>query len=145
MEKLIIKTGSIEEAIVLHGQIPEFEEGYISEKLPEIDSESILVIIASHDGENVGFSICYDKYKDGSLYIWVDGVLPKYRKFGVYKKVDEYRSEVAKSKGYKSFRIKTQNKRREMLSFLIKQGWEIITFEPAKETSESKIEFTKSI
>ncbi len=49
----------------------------------------------------------------------------------------EYQINWAKSKGYNTLKIKTRNNRREMLSFLVKNGFYFISIEP-KENIEEK-------
>ena len=141
-----VKRGTIEEVIELNNLIGEFEEKEITEKLDIINKGTLIILIA-YDGEKkMGFSISYDKYNDGSIYAWFATVMKEYRGQGIYSLLAKERESLAKSKGYSSIVLKTRNKRREMLSYLVKNDWNIIEFEKNNtDELENKIVFKKNI
>lgn len=143
---IVIKQGTIEEVIELNNVIGEFSQNDITDKLDTINKDSLIVLIAYKDNKQVGFSISYDKYNDGSIYAWFATVMKESRGQGIYSLLAKEREGLAKSKGYSSIILKTLNKRREMLSYLIKYGWNIIELEKdSSNESDYKIVFKKNI
>jgi predicted GNAT superfamily acetyltransferase len=138
-----IRKGTYEEAEVIHRQIEEFEKEYLSNKLPDIDTESMVIFIVSLNGKDVGYSISYDRWQDGSLYAWMAGVIKKYRGQGCYQALAKARYNYAIENGYTSLRLKTKNRRREMLGFLIKDGWNVIDFDKEDDPLNNNILFEK--
>ena len=58
------------------------------------------------------------------MYCWMVAVDAKYRGKGILKSMMDYLQKWAKRKGYTKIKIKTRNKRREMLSYLVKYGFD---------------------
>ena len=63
--------------------------------------------------------ISYDRFGDGSIYCYMTGTDPKFRRNGILKSLMNYLEKWAKEKGYKKIKIKTRNNRREILTYLI--------------------------
>ncbi len=103
-----------------------------------------LVIVAYYDGEPAGYIVGYDQFGD-RFYCWMTGVDPKFRKKGILKAMMDYQEKWVKKKGYNKIRIKTRNNRREMLSFLVKYGFDIIDMETRDNVKDNRIIFQKVI
>ncbi len=116
---------TLDQALAVNKQIPEFDEPHFTKAYCEQkckDKEKI-ILIAKIDNKPAGYLIGFDRYGDGSFYCWMTGVIPAYRKQGVLKALMHYQEQWAKKKRYTSIRLKTRNKRREMLAYLIKYGF----------------------
>jgi ribosomal protein S18 acetylase RimI-like enzyme len=74
-----------------------------------------------HDGKIVAF--CTSKVEDKKYYLrsaWVD---PKYRRFGLWKKLMRTRLTHAKSMGYKKAFMETHYTNTPVVKGLLKMGW----------------------
>ena len=108
----------------IHGQIPEFGGHQPRDHFESRIGDSRALVTAGYaDGIAAGYLLGYDRDGDGSFYVWMAGVLPDHRQQGVLSSLMEYQSQWAKESGYNTLRIKTRNNRREMLRFLVKQGF----------------------
>ena len=142
---ITIRESTLETAVSMHERLPEFdghELGYYEDR---IDDKKSLVIIAYVDEEPAGYLISYDRYGDGSFYCWLAGVLTEFRKKGVLKKMMNYLYDWAKLRGYKKILIKTRNKRREMLSYLTRNGFDIVRVSRREPQSENRILLEKKL
>ena len=96
-----------------------------------------LALIAEIDNQLVGFKIGYDRFKNGSFYSWMGGVLPKFRRMGVAYSLANFQEKWAAENGFSSILLKTRKKHDEMIAFSLNRGF-IITEEtqiiPAEET-----------
>ncbi len=82
-----------------------------------------LLISASVDNKIVGFAICYQKEKD--LHIWNVGVLEKYRRFGIWKKIYDEIVKFALMNKFESISLNTyKEKFLGMYTFVIKNGFD---------------------
>ncbi len=145
-EKIIVKEVSIDEALKVNATITEFVEGYDKEHFEErYTSKKHLIIVAYVDGKPAGFMISYDRFSDGSLYCWMTGVTPAYRSKGVLKAMMDYQERWAKKHGFTTVRIKTRNKRREMLAYLVKYGFNFVEVAPYPDVGENRILLEKAI
>jgi len=97
------------------------------------------------DEKPAGYMISYDKFSDGSLYCWMTGVNPKYRGKGILKKLMEYHENYAKNKGCDKLKISTRNNRREMLSYLVKYGFNFTEVVPKSNIEDNRIRLEKNI
>lgn len=133
---------SLEEAFSVHKQIPEFAPNppkTLEDFQKEIDKADNLILVAYLDSVPVGYVVGYDKFKDGSFYSWMGGVIPEYREFGVYKVLKNFQEELVKQKGYKSIKVKTWNRRVEMRIFLAKSGYNIIALEEKSNPLDNRL------
>ncbi|PIY18267.1 hypothetical protein CO112_03220 [Candidatus Dojkabacteria bacterium CG_4_9_14_3_um_filter_150_Dojkabacteria_WS6_41_13] len=140
-----IRLGTIPEVLKIDEKIKEFDPGHISAKLDKFNVPSLIVLIASENGIDIGYSISYDEFHDGSIHACYGGVLHEYRGKGVYSKLAEKRAQIAKEKGYTSIKLYTRNKRREILTYLITRGWNIMGFIPKKDLEDNRILFEKQL
>lgn len=131
MNTVQIKQSTLKEVYGLNELIPEFQSNpytldYMESRLKD---HSPFIIAAFIGGKPVGYSIGYDRFGDGSLYSWVGGVLPHYRKFGIYSAMREFQEKWARKQGFKSIKIKTRNRLVDMRRLLAKLNYVIIDVE----------------
>ena len=77
-----IREGTFHECVDLSSKIPEFNSPYKIDEYKKRCAGKYLALIAEID-KPVGFKIGYDRFKNGSFYSWMGGVLPKFRRMGV--------------------------------------------------------------
>lgn len=139
-----IKKGNLSQVQHLLIEIPEFGQQVEADEFSErLNQTTHLILIAIDQGRPVGFKLGYDRYQDGSFYSWLGGVIPEFRRQGIARLLARYQEKWALAKGFKSIRIKTRNKFRAMLIFLLKSDFQINSFERADDISESRIELEK--
>lgn len=145
-EKIIVKEVSIEEAVKVNATIPEFTEGFGKDHFEEkYEGKTHLIIAAYCKSKPTGYLISYDRFGDGSFYCWMTGVTPAYRSKGVLKAMMDYQERWAKKHGFTTIRIKTRNKRREMLAYLVKYGFNFVEVIPYSDGEENRILLEKKI
>ncbi len=119
-------------AVALSQKIPEFEAPYnVSEYQYRLKNVPHLILIASVQGYAAGFKVGYER--EDYFYSWMGGVLPAYRRQGVAQALAEAQEVWAKRKGYTRIVFKTRNQHKGMLMFALRNGFDIIGFEPASE------------
>lgn len=143
-----IKEVNIEEVLKVHRNIPEFYElipkkDYFENKYKRREK---LIIVAYYNGIPAGYIIGYDKFQDNkSFYCWMAGVDVNYRRLGILTQLMDYQTNWAKTKGYSILKIKTRNNRREMLSFLIRNGFYFTDIETKENIKDNRINLQKDI
>lgn len=140
---IIVKEVSLEEAIKVNKRVIEFTETDGSKEYFENrykDSQK-LIIVAYYQEKPIGYIIGYDKFKDNkeSFYCWMAGVDYEYRRIGALTELMKYQINWARENGYKKLKIKTRNSRREMLSFLVKTGFNFTSVEENENILENRI------
>ncbi len=129
---IIVKESTVEDALVVNSTINEFDKYEKEHFESKYKNKDHLILVAYIENKPVGYTISYDKYQDGSFYCWMAGVDTNYRRKGVLKFLMDYLFNWAKVKGYKKIRLKTRNNRREMLSYLIKNGFDFLAVKKMK-------------
>ena len=121
-----IKETSIDEAIKVHRNVIEFDDLNPKKEFFEDrykDKEKI-IIVAYYNNVPAGYIVGYDKFQDReSFFCWMAGVDVNYRRLGILTKLMQYLMNWSKEHKYKTLKITTRNNRREMLSFLVKNGY----------------------
>lgn len=142
-----VKEVGINEALEVHKNILEFKDTIpIAEYFENrYKNKEKLIIVAYNNNTPIGYIIGYDKYNDGSFYCWMAGVDNNYRKLGALTGLMNYQIEWAKNKGYNKIKIKTRNTRREMLGFLVKNGFNFASIESKENIEENRINLEKII
>ncbi|MBU7047696.1 MAG: GNAT family N-acetyltransferase [Theionarchaea archaeon] len=123
MTELVVKPIGVSDVVKIHKTVTEFTsypETHFEERLKGIDN---LVIGAYINEDLVGYLIGYDRFCDSSFYCWMTGVNPHFRRQGVLKALMNYQAEWARKRGYTKIKIKTRNKLREMLAYLVMNGF----------------------
>src|SRR5260221_3521222 len=124
MVDINIREGLIEEIIELRNKIPEFDLPFDKSHFDNrYKGKEKLYLIAEQLDVKVGFVVAYDRDGDGSFYCWLAGVTPEYRKHGVFSLLMSHMDKWAKEKGYNKIKVKTHNKFRQMLLYLVKNGF----------------------
>lgn len=137
--KVTVREVSIDEALKVERQIPEFDE-YTRESYEEkYKGKEKLILVCYVGGKPAGYIVGYDRYGDGSFYCWMAAVIPQFRKLGVLKAMMGYQDSWARKKGYTKIRIKTRNYRREMLCYLMNYGFLLTGVEPRDNILENRI------
>lgn len=141
LKEIVVKEVPVEQAVSVSAKVVEFNEPYDKARFQErIIGKDHLVIAGFVDGEPAGYLVSYEdreRYGQGALYCWMAGVDPKFRGQGVLKAMMEYQEKWAKENGYRRIVLKTRNARREMLSYLVKYGFnfkEVIPMETVERT-----------
>lgn len=110
------------------------------------ENKKHVITVAYLNDIPVGYIVGYDKFNDGeSFYIWMAGVDHNYRRKGALTKLMNYQSNWAKRNGYNKLRIRTRNARREMLSYLVKNGFNFTEVEKKENIIENRINLEKII
>lgn len=140
-----IKEINFEEAEQINNEVPEFDK-YSNEYFRErVGLKKSLILGAYVDGKRTGYLIAYDKFEDGSLYCWMAGVVLNFRKNGVLTSLMNFQNNWAKENGYSKVKIKTRNNRREMLAYLVKNGFLFTSVEEKSDIEENRILLEKSL
>ena len=138
--------GTIEEIVAISNLIPEFKNPYPAEEYyKRLTGKEHLVQIAKCNGQLAGFKVGYNKENDGSFYSWMGAVLPKFRKSGIAQILLEEQMRWARAKGYKMVRFKTRNHLKPMLSFGLKNGFDIIDIVKYPDVKDHRIVLEKTL
>lgn len=141
---LKIRQGSVEEAVLLSGLLPEFDDPYQAAAYEKrFDGAAHLILIAEIDNQAAGFKVGYER--DGYWYSWLGGVLPDFRRKGVALALAEAQEAWAKKAGYPHVTFKTRNRHKNMLLFALGRGFQIINYEAFADNAESRIWLRKSL
>ena len=138
---IIVKEVSIEEAVKVNRNVIEFDGKYTTKEDFEkrYVGKDNLIIVAYYKNIPIGYIIGYDRDNDGSFYCWMAGVDNNYRRLGALTTLMNYQMNWAKNKGYNKLKIRTRNNRREMLSFLVKNGFNFVSIEQRDNITENRI------
>ena len=136
---LLIVSGDLEGAVGISKEIPEFDSPYNVDEYENRLDESASILTAELNDQPIGFKVGYDRFKDGSFYSWMGGILPNYRQNGVASALADYQESWAIKNGYKSIKLKTRNKYEAMISFAIDRGFDIIDSETNEDIPEMRI------
>ena len=141
-----IKEDSIDVAIKVNGTITEFDNHYDKSYFEDRYKDSAkLILVAYVDNQPAGYMVSYDKNKDGSFYCWMAGVDPLFRRHGLLNQMMQYLFDWAKNNDYSKVTIKTRNNRREMLSYLVKSGFNFVEVHPQASVKDNRILLEKVI
>ena len=105
--------------------------------------EQVCSIIAFQNDVPVGFKIGY-RYNEDTFYSWVGGVLPKYRKEGIAKKLAQKQELWAKSNRFLKLRTKSMNRFKPMMILNLKNGFNIISVY-TNDSNQTKVVFEKDL
>lgn len=137
---------SIEKALDVHATVTEFDELFDKTVFNNrCSGKNNLVIVAYVDGRPAGYLIAYDRFYDCSVYCWMAGVNPDFRGKGVLKVLMGYLDGWAKKEGYEKIRVKTRNKWKVMLFFLIKYGFSFTDVQKKGNIEDYRILLEKSL
>jgi GNAT superfamily N-acetyltransferase len=148
-KRIVIRTGHAGDAWAVAELIGEFggdadrygQEVY-ERRLAEPGS---LVLVAFADGEPVGFKAGYDRYRDGSWYSWMGGVVEPWRGRGIAQLLLEAQERWVRESGYRVLYVKTRNRHKKMIAFLATNDYDILRVEEKSALAESRILFCKRL
>ena len=138
---IVVKEVSIEEAVKVNRNVIEFDgkDTKAEDFERRYQDKDKLIIVAYYENVPIGYIIGYDRDNDGSFYCWMAGVDNNYRRLGALTTLMNYQMNWAKKKGYNKLKIRTRNNRREMLSFLVKNGFNFVSVEQRDNITENRI------
>lgn len=138
---IIVKEVSIEEAVKVNRNVIEFDGKDTTKEDFEkrYVGKDNLIIVAYYKNIPIGYIIGYDRDNDSSFYCWMAGVDNNYRRLGALTSLMNYQMDWVKKKGYNKLKIRTRNNRREMLSFLVKNGFNFVSVEQREDITENRI------
>ena len=123
-----IREGLLQECVDFSFKIPEFSSPYKIEEYKKRCAGKYLALIAEIDNQPVGFKIGYDRFKNGSFYSWMGGILPKFRRMGVAYSLANFQEKWAAENKFSLILLKTRKKHDGMIAFSLNRGF-IITEE----------------
>lgn len=146
-EHWTIRDGTIEEAVGLSMELPEFHDPHSTDVYhARLSSVHHLILVAtSPDGKLMGFKVGYERNRNSSFYSWMGGVLPAYRSLGIARSLAEVQHKWAAGMGYSMVRFKTMNKHKAMLQFALRHGFYIFQVDPRENPQESRIWLQKDL
>ncbi|MDO5088336.1 MAG: GNAT family N-acetyltransferase [Leptotrichiaceae bacterium] len=133
----IRKTDNIKTISEIHKEI--FNETFPVSSYKEKQKYGNLCSYLIYDKENVGYCLIEKNNETLDYYIWLGGILKKYRKKGYWKNFINYLIIEAKKEKYKKIKIATYNHWKDMLGFLIKNNFRIIGVSEGKYGDKIKI------
>lgn len=144
---ITVKEEKIEIVLGVHSHIPEFiatkpDKMYFEDRYR---GKKKIILCAYQEEIPVGYLIAYDKYKDSSFYCWMAGVIPEYRNNGALTALMEHLFLYARENGYTKIKIRTRNNRRNMLRFLVKNGFDFTEVEKKENRQENRINLEKDV
>lgn len=140
MAKVIVKNIALSDAVEISNSIPEFEKKFTDDYYRErIEGKENLIIGGFVKKKLAGALVGYDKFEDGSFYCWMTGVMPEFRRLGVLGAMMGFLENWAKKNEYDSIKVKTRNNKREMLSYLVKNGFNFLEVEEREDISDSRV------
>jgi len=145
-QNIIIKEDLIEVVVEITKTIFEFESIYYKNHFEDhYKKKEKLILVAYIEEVPVWFIVAYNKYDDKSIYCWMAWVNPKYRRAWVFSKLMQYLTNWAKENNYKSIKLKSRNNRRAMLTYLIKEWYNMLEVYTYHQVKDNRILFEKEI
>lgn len=134
----------------IHARIPEFAaaDGTFSDAAHfkgRCDGQDCFAVAAWDGAAAAGYLIAYDRYKDGSLYCWMAGVVPAYRRSGVLRALMTALEDYARARGHTAIRIKTRNDKTAMLRWLVANGYMFTAIDARAPLSDTRLHLRKEI
>lgn len=141
MSRIEVVNGRIENVVPVNATVTEFGEPYDNNYFEErIRGKKHLILIGQIDQNHAGYMVSYEdeRYPD-SFYIWMTGVDPRHRGQGVLRAMMQYQEDWAKKEGYKKLVLKTRNSRREMIHYLVDNGFNFTEVIPKERIEDTEI------
>lgn len=144
---LVIEQGTAIQAWELATEIAEFggeAEQYGRHVYQQrLDGPSALVLVARMEGEAVGFKAGYDRFRDGSWYSWMGGVLAPWRGRGIAQRLLEAQEAWVQAQGFQTLYVKTRNQHKRMMAFLAMNDYDVVRVEEKSTVSDSRVLYAK--
>lgn len=124
----------------IYGQL--FEDAKLDFFVDRIlTKEGLVISLCYKKNELIGFKIGY-RYDDNTLYSWVGGVLPKFRRQGIAQQLLTLQHTWALNQGYQKIRTKSMNRFKPMIILNLQNGFDIKKVY-TNELGQTKIIFEK--
>ena len=138
-----VREGNLDEVLKVHQNIIEFDEKYPSKDffLDRYKSLEHVIIVAYCSDIPIGYIIGY-KIDDNVFYCWLAGVDVNYRRGGALTLMFDYLKKWCVERKYKKISIKTRNKYRNMLLYLVNNNWNFESVEKKDNVLEYRINLT---
>ena len=107
--------------------------------------DGALVLVARIGGQGVGFKAGYDRYRDGSWYSWMGGVVAPWRGRGIAQRLLEAQEQWVRERGYATLYVKTRNRHKKMIAFLAHNDYDVVRIEEKSAIQETRILFRKRL
>lgn len=142
---MLIREGTLEEAIQVVASVTEFARGETVESMAErLGENKSLILVAEKAGAILGFKIGYE-LDDYTFYSWFGGVAPEARNEGVAQMLLEAQEDWVAEQGYKTLKVKSRNQFPAMLRLLLRNEYIIEKFEEKPNLRESRVHFIKAL
>ena len=145
--EIVIRQGSPADAWTVAERIGEFggdADRYGREIYEQrLAGASALVLVARAGDEPVGFKAGYDRYRDGSWYSWMGGVIEPWRGCGIAQELLDVQERWVREKGYEILYVKTRNRHKRMIAFLATNDYDVLRVEEKSAIRETRILFCK--
>ena len=142
---VIVREGSLEEAVSVVEQITEFAKKESVASLSErLAGKTSLILVAEEAGVLLGFKIGYE-LDENTFYSWFGGVSSLARNKGVAQAQLDVQELWVKQKGYQQLKVKSRNQFPAMLRLLLRNGYLIEKLEEKEDINDHRIHFLKKI
>lgn len=143
---IAVRQATLEAVLEAHAKVPEFHGGYDRDEFESrLKGKKSLLAVAFEGESPVGYMVSYEHRDADAFYCWMAGVDPKHRRNGALSRLMVHLEKWARKEGYRKIVIKTRNNRREMLAFLVKNGFQFTHVEPRGTVSENRILLEKPL
>lgn len=141
----VIREGSIQDAIEVEHQIPEFEiKRTFEEYTAQLSGRKNNILIATTGEKLIGFKVGYEA-TDGEFHSWLGGVLPEYRGKKIATELRKAQELWASKQGFKFISVDSYNKFSSMICMLVSNQYRITNFDKNKNPLKSKFSFEKEL
>ena len=142
---VIVREGSLEEAVSVVEQITEFAKKESVASLSErLAGKTSLILVAEEAGVLLGFKIGYE-LDENTFYSWFGGVSSLARNKGVAQAQLDVQELWVKQQGYQQLKVKSRNQFPAMLRLLLRNGYLIEKLEEKEDINAHRIHFLKQI
>lgn len=142
---VIVREGSLEEAVSVVEQITEFAKKESVASLSErLAGKTSLILVAEEAGVLLGFKMGYE-LDENTFYSWFGGVSSLARNKGVAQAQLDVQELWVKQQGYQQLKVKSRNQFPAMLRLLLRNGYLIEKLEEKEDINDHRIHFLKKI
>lgn len=103
-----------------------------------------VILLAQVDKRPAGFAVGFE-IKPSTLYCWLIGVLPDFRKVGIASQLMEGLAAWARDNGYEVVRFECYNHHRPMLQLAVSQNYDVVGIRYDTDAGANLIVFEHSL
>ncbi|GAD80490.1 GNAT family N-acetyltransferase [Vibrio ezurae] len=142
---VVVREGSLQEALQVMRSIPEFTQSENLESLrSRLANRRSLILIAEECGRLQGFKIGYAQDSD-TFYSWLGGVNDSARGKGIAQLLLDEQERQVRVAGFDWLTVKSRNQFAAMLRLLLRNGYWIEKCEPKSNPLQNRLYFKKSL